>query len=208
MQIALTKKLRDAVDVGLSPTDEENNPLFSWTANWTTVWSNRRAEDMIVLVNNATRFTVAIYQVKRKDLKKANIAEMMEKAISNTLLSMNINPEIVSEYMRLSGDVKFTQNRNRQAASWVTTAGLDCSFYVGRKYDGVAKMFKDTVGIPANYRHVNYTSKSEGYIPYEEMIKALTELTGKQAYKYRAYELSITLDLEAYKAIRPASCCQ
>lgn len=54
-----------------------------------------------VLVNNATRFTVAIYQVKRNSLK--NVAEMMKAAISNTLLSMNLNPELVAEYMRLSG---------------------------------------------------------------------------------------------------------
>lgn len=42
---------------------------------------------MIVLVNHATRFTVAIYQVKRKDLK--NMAEIMKTAIEDTLLSLN-----------------------------------------------------------------------------------------------------------------------
>jgi hypothetical protein len=34
------------------------------------------------------------------------------------------------------------------------------------------------------------------------MIKALTTLTGKPAYKYRAFELLVTLDLEIYKATR------
>lgn len=34
------------------------------------------------------------------------------------------------------------------------------------------------------------------------MIDALVQLTGKQAYKYRAFELVVTLDLEVYKAIR------
>lgn len=34
------------------------------------------------------------------------------------------------------------------------------------------------------------------------MIKALSELTGKPAYKYRAFELLVTLDLEVYKATR------
>jgi len=98
MQIALTKKLADAMGLKLSAADEKTiNPLFLWTANWTNVWSNLRTEDMLVLVNNATRFTVAIYQVKRKDLKSAE--EIMKNAISHTLLYMNINPEIVSEYM-------------------------------------------------------------------------------------------------------------
>ncbi|KJS89897.1 plasmid pRiA4b ORF-3 family protein [Desulfosporosinus sp. BICA1-9] len=201
MQIALTKKLADAEGIKAPFAREDENPLFSWTANWTKVWDNRRSEDMIVLVNNATRFTVAIYQVKRKDLK--NVAEMMRTAISNTLLYMNFNPELVGEYMRLAGAVGFVQNRSRQTAAWVTKAGLECAFYVGNEYNGIAKMFSDTVGVSANYRPVNYSGNvNESFIPYQAMINALSELTGKQAYKYRAFELLVTLDLEVYVAVR------
>lgn len=201
MQIALTKKLADAMGVNSPSVREDENPLFSWTANWTKVWDNRRSEDMIVLVNNATRFTVAIYQVKRKDLK--NVAEMMRTAISNTLLSMNLNPELVGEYVRLAGEVEFVQNRSRLTAAWVTKAGLECAFYVGNEYNGIAKMFSDIVGVSANYRPVNYSSNvNESFIPYQAMINELSELTGKQAYKYRAFELLVTLDLEVYKVVR------
>lgn len=201
MQIALTKKLTDAMSIKPPSAQEDENPLFSWTANWTKVWDNRRGEDMLVLVNNATRFTVAIYQVKRKDLK--NAAGMMKTAISNTLLSMNLNPELVKEYMRLAGEVEFTQNHSRLKAAWVTKAGLDCAFYVGKKYNGIAKMFSDTIGDSINYFHVNYSGNAnEGFVPYQAMINALSELTGMQAYKYRAFELQVTLDLEVYKAVR------
>lgn len=201
MQIALTKKLADAMELKLPANDETINPLFTWTANWTKVWDNRRAGDMLVLVNSATRFTVAIYQVKRKDLK--NVAEKMRAAIVNTLLSMNLNPELVNEYMRLSGEVEFVRNSSRQMASWVTKAGLECAFHVGREYNGIEKMYCDKVGFPANYLLVNYSGgNSEGYYPYRAMIDKLSELTGMQVYKYRAFELLVTLDLEAYKASR------
>jgi hypothetical protein len=200
MQIALTKKLADAMGMNCASALEDENPLFCWAANWTKVWDNRRTEDMIVLVNNATRFTVATYQVKRKDLK--NVAEMMRTAIANTLLYMNLNPALVEEYMRLAGEVRFTRNRSRQAAAWVTKAGLDCAFHVGREYNGIAKMFSDTVGAPANFWHVNYSGSNKEYIPYEAMVSALSELTEMQAYKYRAFELLVTLDLEVYKAVR------
>ncbi len=201
MQIALTKKLSDTIGLKLPAIDESINPLFTWTANWTRVWENRRTEDMIVLVNNATRFTVAIYQVKRKDLK--NLEVMMKTAISNTLLTMNVNPQIVNEYMRLAGEIEVTQNRGRQTAAWVTKAGLECAFHVGREYSGIAKMYCDTVGVPANYLHVNVsTNRDEGLVPYRAMVNALTELTGMPAYKYRAFELLISLDLEVYKAVR------
>lgn len=185
----------------LPSSNEDENPLFSWTANWTKVWDNRRAEDMLVLVNNATRFTVAIYQVKRKDLKRVD--EMMVEAIRNSLLAMNLNPEMVEEYMQLAGNVDFTQNRNRQTASWVSRAGLECAFFVGNKYNGIAKMFNDTVGVPVNRNIVSTSSNhSEGYYPYREMIHALSELTGTQPYNYRAFELLVTLDLDVYKAER------
>ena len=57
MQIALTKKLAEAMGLKPSPVRKVINPLLTWTANWTKVWDNRRTEDMLVLVNNATRFT-------------------------------------------------------------------------------------------------------------------------------------------------------
>lgn len=201
MQIALTKKMADAIGVHSQPANEDENPLFSWTANWTTVWDNRRTEDMIVLVNNATRFTVAIYEVKRKNLK--NVAEMMRTAIANTLRFMNMNPQLVDEYLRLAGEVELTNNRNRQTSAWVSKAGLECAYSIGHEYNGIAKMFSDTVGAPANYRIVNVSGNgNDAFVPYEVMINALSELTGKQTYNYRAFELRITLDLDVYKAER------
>ncbi len=228
MKIALTKKLADAIGINfptvhkdenapenlpenarenaqenLSETPPKNlpeNPLFSWTANWTNVWDNG-TEDVLVLVNNATRFIVAIYPFSRKNLK--NAAQIIRAAIPNTLLYMNLNPELVEGYLRLAGEIEFVQNHDRKAAAWVTHAGLECAFYIGNDYNKATKTFRDTVGVPANYRFVNYLKKSEDrYAPYQAMISALCELTGKQAYKYRAFELLVTLDLEIYKATR------
>ena len=201
MQIALTKKLVDALEVKLPAVDETVSPLFTWTANWTRVWSNRKTDDMLVLVNNATRFTAAVYQVKRKDLK--NAAEKMKNAIYNTLLSMNLNPELVNEYMRLSGDVCFVRNNNRQTASWVTKAGSDCAYFVANNYNGIVKMYSDTLGVSVNHRIVNYSGDfKDAFHPYKAMAEALTELTGMQTYKCRAFELTVTLDLEVYTAER------
>ena len=39
------------------------------------------------------------------------------------------------------------------------------------------------------------------YIFYKAMIDALCEVTGKQAYRYRAFELLVTLDLDIYKGV-------
>ncbi|SHH58483.1 plasmid pRiA4b ORF-3 family protein [Clostridium grantii] len=201
MQIALTKKLSTAMGIKPAIIKAEVNPLFTWTANWTKVWDNRRTEDMLVLVNNATRFTVAVYQVKRKELK--NISEIINTAISNTLLAMNFSEEVVAEYMEMSDDIEFVQNNSRQAASWVTKAGLECSHYVGREYDGSEKVFNDTIGCFSNRLIVGCSGKSEkSFYPYKLMREELEKITGKEIYKYKAFELEVTLDLDIYKAIR------
>ena len=64
-------------------------------------------------------------------------------------------------------------------------------------------MRNGTLGYAASRRPVNYSKSSgDGYIPAEEMVKALVELTGKPAYQHRAFELLVTLDLAIYKATR------
>lgn len=131
MKIALTKKLTNAIGVNVQPLRDDTDPLFTWTANWTNVWSNRKKEDMLVLVNSATLFRVAIYQVKKKDLK--NISEIMKTAISETLLAFNLNPEVVREYMQRAGEFEFNRNNSRKMAAWVTKAGLDSAFFCGKR---------------------------------------------------------------------------
>ncbi|VDN48366.1 conserved protein of unknown function [Petrocella atlantisensis] len=201
MQIALTGKLAKALGMKPPAIDENIDPLFTWTANWAKVWENRRTEDLLVLVNNATRFTVAVYQVKRKDLNK--IEEKIKNAIRNTLLAYNLNTEMVDVYLDLSGAIEYTKNSSRHASAWVTKAGLECSFHIGREYNGIDKMYSDVIGVASNYRIVNYSNnKGEGFYTYKAMIKAMEDLTGLQPYKSRAFELRITLDLEVYTAER------
>ena len=98
MQIALTKKLATAMEIKPAAADESVNPLFCWTANWTNTFDKRK-EDMVVMVNHATRFTITIYGIKRGQFK--NIGAKMIAAIRNTLLAMNLSPELVDEYIRL-----------------------------------------------------------------------------------------------------------
>lgn len=201
MQIALTNKLIKALKIEPEIDNKEKKPLFMWTANWTNTWDNKRAEDTLVLVNHATRYTVAIYQLKRKDLK--NFTEIIQTAIERTLLAQNINPEIVDAYMKQAGDIKCTKNTNRKATAWINHAVKESTFYISRTFNGIDKMYDDTIGAFVSDRWAKDPNGVKEYIrPDEEMIQALSEMTGMASYNYRAVELLITLDLERYKAIR------
>lgn len=202
MQISLTKKLATAMGVKPDTGDESINPLYCWTANWTNTFDNRK-EDMVVMVNGATCFTVTIYGIKRNQFK--NIEAKMLAAIRNTLLAMNLNPELVEEYMAGAGNITFASNHDRKMTARVNRSGLDAAFVVGRAVNesGGGIKFEDTMGGSASKRPAGYSNNPDGgFIPAREMVKALTELTGKPAYKYRAFELLVTLDLDIYKATR------
>lgn len=202
MQISLTKKLATAMGVKPTSPDESINPLFCWTANWTNTFSNRK-EDMIIMVNHTTRFTVAIYGVKRNQFKK--VEEKMIAAIRNTLLAMNLTPELVDDYMRQAGDVTFTSNHDRKMTAQMNRQGQDAAFIIGNTVNESKGeiTFEDTLGSVVSRVRVDYNNNpGGGFIPAEEMVKVLAELTGKPAYNYRAFELLVTLDLEIYKATR------
>lgn len=202
MQIALTKKLADAAGIALISPVSDSDPLFSWTANWVNTF-DRRKEDMVVMVNNATRFTVTIFGMKRNRLK--DIKSCMTAAIRNTLLAMNLNPEVVEAYMLQAGNPIFTANHDRKFTAWVNRQGLEAAFVVGRAVIESADdmKFNDTLGRIVSRNIVNFSiSSSDSYVPAEEMIKALVHLTGKPAYDYKAFELLVTLDLQIYKATR------
>ena len=201
MQIALTKKLADGLKLKPKPAMEEIDPLFKWTANWITTWDNRRSEDMLVLVNNANRFAVIVYQVKRTDLK--NIETIIQNAITNTFATMNIHPDVIEAYMKQAGKIQFIKNSDRKATAWVNKAGQEGSFRVSHEYNGIDNMYDDTIGAIISNIPVNYSKNfKDSYFPNEEMIHALSELTDQSIYNYQAFELLVTLDLNVYKATR------
>lgn len=183
------------------PTNLEENPLFTWTANCITTWSNRRAEDMLIVINNAPQFAVVIYQVKRKDLK--NIEDIIQNAIRNTFAAMNINEKIIDQYMEQAGQIEFVKNSDRKATAWLNRAAQDITPYIANKFNGIDKMYNDTLGVFLNDRPVNFGKKLKNvYYPDKKMVDALSEMSGSSVYNYKAYELLVTLDLYAYKATR------
>lgn len=202
MQIALTRKLADAAGIKCVPPMAGADPLFSWTANWTNTF-DRRKEDMVILVNSATRFTVSVYGMKRGKLK--DLKPVMLSAVRNTLLAMHIDPEVVEEYMRQAGEPVFITNHDRKLTAWLNHQGLDAAFVVADAVNETAgKMkFNDTLGRMVSRRIVNYSGPSaEIFVPAEEMIKALAQRTGKPVFRYKAFELLVALDLEVYSATR------
>jgi hypothetical protein len=82
----------------------------------------------------------------------------------------------------------------------VNRQGFDAAIFLGNFVEDIK--YADTFGRYINRHLVGSGDSDESYIPAAKMIAALVALTGKPAYKYRAFELLVTLDLYIYKATR------
>jgi hypothetical protein len=202
MQIALTKKLADALELkplSAAPRDPDND-LFSWTANWVKANSRNHSEDMLVLINNATRFAVGIYQIKSKDIKKVD-GDMITQAIEKTFTALHLNPELSAAYFGQAGKVEFVQNKDRQLTTHVNTAGRDLSFFAMREHPGSDKVFDDSFAAIYDHRTVGIGTMNQHNLR-DSMFSELSKLAAKPIYDYKAFEIQITLDVEIYQVTR------
>lgn len=199
MQIAITKKLADALGLDL-PEAKDTDPMCCWIANWTNVWANRKTNNMLILVHQKTKFPVAIFEVKKKDLKQVD--QMMTTAIKNTLLELSFHPDMVDQYLEECGEVEFVRLRNRSHVSWVNRAGLECAIHAGNRFQGMQNVFNDHFA-SANAKFLTKLAGSEEYIyPYELMRQEFEERFDRPVYRYPAYELKITLEYDEYPIMR------
>jgi len=200
MQIALTKKFSDASGIKCENFNEEINPLFCWTANWTNVWDKRK-EDMLVLTNKASRFSVAYYPFKRKNFK--NLREIIPAIIRETFERLNLNTSITEKYMSELEELVFVKNTDRKAAAHISKACLECALYVGNRINKRFDVENSAIGAFVSKCPVGYSSNINDYFfPYEKMFDMLSEYTKLPKYDFDAYELLVTLDLESYIAKR------
>lgn len=202
MQVAITKKLADVMAVKPAMVAEDSDPFFSWTANWTNTFDKHK-EDMVVMINNATRFTVIIYGVKYNQFK--NIAEKMTTAIRNTLRALNINENVIDEYLRQAGEISFCSNHDRKLTACVNRQCMTSAIFMG---ESVAKSvggikYDDSSGYIVSDSPVDCgKSSGECFYPLEKFLQCLDERIDKPLYQYHAFELLVTLDLGVYQAVR------
>lgn len=202
MKVALTNKLANALDFKDLPDQEDDDSLFSFTANWTNVWLGK-ANDMIVLRNHKLPLTVIFYPAKRRQLKA--IEDKLIGSIRANLGALNFSPSTIDEYFRQAGSLQFTHNKSRSKASYITKSGTDAAFYVGRSSQYPAVYSDAQIGAALNRQVLYAPSPSDpGKLKSaaELMCDALAKLTGRSPYDYRAFELKATLDLGLYQATR------
>lgn len=137
MKIQCTKKLLDMLPtLPGSPDDHpgdagpqaagsrEADPLFGWHANLVKV--GRR--QMLLMLNDYSRYPLFVYGVKRADLK--NLPALFQQALTEIWLADGIDQPTVDRYLDLAGPIRITRSGSRSYVSNMVQLALDLPFYL------------------------------------------------------------------------------
>ncbi|MBK5253348.1 MAG: plasmid pRiA4b ORF-3 family protein [Peptostreptococcaceae bacterium] len=192
MIINCTKKLQD--EIGIKPMlMPVENPLFSWHTNILRI--NRRKT--IVLVNDASRYTVILYGLKAKDLK--NIKELIIYAIKQTLLDDGVSIKMINEYMKNAGDIIFSKTQSRSNVAKLNksseAAEIFYSYYIEEStiQTSVSKKINRSIFVEYGGEHK---------YPYECFYEQLEENFNLPTIRCKALELKVTMELENFDVWR------
>ena len=186
MFISCTKKLQDELKIKLEKL-EKQDLLFSWHANLITI--NRRKT--IVLVNDATRYSIILYGLKAKDFK--SFADNVSEYIKQAMLCDLINPEIVDKYVSDCGECNLSKTSDRALISRLNKGCESAEIY--RNY------FVENIIIqPVASKKVNYNVfidiDNSSTHPNELFYETLTKHYSIPAFKTTAIIMNIHLNFE------------
>lgn len=212
MYIQCTKKMLDKLDsekirmVSADESDDGADGFYSWHVNYITI--NRRK--VIVCMNNLTRYPIIIYRPKAKDI--AHFESRIREGIRAAFLEEGVPQELVEEYFRKCGDVRFSKTKDRRLL-----ANLNQTCQIVQYY---AELLDEDAVVQsrASLKLGRYMVKFDGKYEYPAhkllgvicRMRDIPEQDLEQILEIENYQLKIRLMLEHYDIWRriliPARC--
>jgi hypothetical protein len=116
MLIHCTKRACERLKITPPEMPAEFDPLYSWRLN--IVEDGRKR--LVVFMNDASRYTVAIDGIKAKDWAK--LPKLFEQNLRDVLLDDQINPDLIDLYINNAGEFEYVRNTDKQMTVWVNKA--------------------------------------------------------------------------------------
>lgn len=188
MIINCTKKLQDELKINTTLSEVED-PLFSWHAN--VIKINRRKA--VVLVNDASRYSVILYGLKAKDFK--NISLLIVDGIYRTFVGDGINPEVISNYLQDAGEIVFSKTQNRTLVSRMNKGCEAAEVYSNFI---VENSIIQTYLAKKVYGFIYVNCKSGAKHPNEIFYEELEKKYEISSIMCKAIKIKVKLDLEKF----------
>jgi len=193
MQICCTKKLQEQLGIVIQD-GIEGNDLFCWSAHLITV----KRRKTIVVVNDSNRFGFIFYGLKVKDFKYFNA--LILQGIRNCLEDEKIKDEIIEQYLKAAGELRFTKTRGRGYVARLNKA-CELAALCEEKFDS-SNLFQVMATRIINNDLIKIDKQSGYEYLYEWLHRDLRKCYGESIIKCEAVTLIIKLDLGSYCAQR------
>ena len=203
MYLHCTKKLQDKLNIYHPFTQtidyNEEEALYSWHANITTI--NRR--QLLFFVNDATRYTIVIYQVKAKDFKTMD--HLLKAAIRRAFEEEGYSQDCITTYFEHCGDVIFQNRANRNMVNRLNAASKSINFCLDELKEDA--FFQSDLNQALTSEVISF-GPCDYQTPKVRMAKALCKMMNhpeedyQQCYTIEAYQLRIQLQLEDEEVYR------
>ena len=188
MNLFITKKLANKLK--LSPPEKAvDDEFLTWRANYVQGSGFR----FVSFMNDASRFNIVINEAKVAKLKK--LPELFIQVLSDTLLMMGVNPEIIDRYINDLGDITYAKNSDRKKTAQLN-ANTRSAWWALRDYTADVDL-----SVEANRDLYNTSGIDEVIYPKEKMLELLCRY-GLPVRKTRAFDLNVRLDLDGNDAVR------
>ena len=195
MLIQCTKKLLEELKAVPVPgqSDEEENPLFSWHANYLKIGRHK----FFVLVNDKNRYALVLYGLKAKD--KKNINGLIKRAISEVFREEAIKDDVIDGYLQASPAFTYTKTKERKLVARLNKA---CEMvHFGEKFWEPEEIVQVAMSKWISSLLVG-DGKNKYIHPNEEMYMDLEEFAGRPIFETEALVLKVTLELGQHSVWR------
>lgn len=162
--------------------------IYSWYANMITIERN----NILILVNEKTRFTVILQGVKATDRKRIRV--LIKDAVKDALEKEFINMHAIDEYLSTMGEVEFQKTTDKSMLGKVKSIAEDM---YGFGYDLMDFQHMLQGDLARNLNSNPYRDKNKNiYVPIELMINEFKVFSPEEELiQVDSVELKITLNL-------------
>jgi len=188
MVLYLTQKLAGTLKLSALPITTDAD-LFSWRAHYIQENGFR----FVVFMNDASRFTVVIDDVKSASLK--NLPEIFMKKLRDVLLAHCINPEVVERYIAELGKISYAKNEERKRAA-LLNKNVQATWRAMQRYDSYTD-----ISFCVNKMLFNLSGSDKLIVPEIKMRELLAKYR-LPVIKFRAFDLKARLMLDGNDAVR------
>lgn len=195
MLIQVTRKLQNELGIKeFKQIEIDREPLFCWHAN-IIKFGRKKA---VVLTNDACRYAVVLYGLKKKDFK--NIGELIKTGIRQTFVADGVSDDIIERYLSEYDEINYSNTKNRSLVARMNQSCREAEFF-GSDYieDEIIQPY---VGRKLSHRIVSENDSNDYFEPSERLIKLLEDYYCENSRQVRGALLKVELELENYQAWR------